>query len=107
MSNMPIGRFKSDLLRSSRYDEYVAKLEDSFNPANVPLVMCRSYLSVDHEGYLFDCDFNQMINLALADRRRNIMDFDPDELPSLPIATGTHCLGCVAGAGSSCAGSLS
>jgi radical SAM/Cys-rich protein len=107
ITNIPIGRFKSDLLRSDRYEEYIDKLDDAFNPSNVPYVMCRNYLSVDHEGYLFDCDFNQMINLPLAGKRRNILDFNLSELSSLPIATGTHCLGCVAGAGSSCAGSLS
>lgn len=110
ITNMPISRFLADLLESGKYETYMRKLVDAFNPATIEGLMCRSMLSVDWQGNLFDCDFNQMLNLGVASRRvMNILDLDDealDELQRRSIVTGKHCFGCTAGAGSSCSGSL-
>ena len=107
ITNMPIGRFHSDLLRSGEYENYMDSLEQAFNPAAVEHLMCRTYLSVDHEGFLYDCDFNQMLSLPLGrGERRNIRDMTAGQIAALPIVTDNHCLGCTAGCGSSCAGAL-
>ncbi len=106
IANMPIGRFRSDLKRADELDAYLDRLEDHFNPATLPRVMCRSTLSVDHEGWLYDCDFNQMLGLALGGTKRHVRDLNADTLAGQSIATGTHCLGCTAGCGSSCRGKL-
>ncbi len=107
---MPISRFLADLMESGRYDAYMRKLVDSFNPATIDGLMCRSMLSVDWQGNLFDCDFNQMLNLPLAGCRiTNLVGIDDQSLDALnqrAIVTGRHCFGCTAGAGSSCSGSL-
>ena len=110
ITNMPISRFLADLLESGKYESYMQKLVAAFNPATIDGLMCRSMLSVDWLGNLFDCDFNQMLNLGVASRRvTNILELDAealDELRSRSIVTGKHCFGCTAGAGSSCSGSL-
>ena len=107
ITNMPISRFLDDLLRSGRYDEYMARLIGAFNPAAVERLMCRTMLSVDWRGRLFDCDFNQMLELGLAaDMPRNIRDFDASRLAQRRIATARHCFGCTAGAGSGCSGAI-
>lgn len=106
IANMPIGRFKSDLLRAGKLEDYLDKLEAAFNAATLPHLMCRNTLSVDYEGWLFDCDFNQMLGLPLAGERLNIRHLDPDVLVDRLIATADHCLGCTAGSGSSCGGKL-
>lgn len=110
ITNMPISRFLDDLLRSGRFEEYVRTLIDAFNPSTVDGVMCRRTLSVDWQGRLFDCDFNQMLDLPLAaDMPQNIRDLDRRALGRLArrrILTGRHCYGCTAGGGSSCQGSL-
>ncbi len=106
IANMPIGRFRSDLLRSGQLDAYQTKLEEAFNPATVPHLMCRTHLSVDHEGYLYDCDFNQMLDLGMGGKRLHMGDVTAETLRRLPIATGDHCFGCTAGSGSSCGGAL-
>jgi len=106
ITNMPIGRFRSDLHRQGRLDAYLDKLDAAFNPATLAGLMCRSYLSVDHEGWLYDCDFNQMLDLGIAGTRRHIADLAPGDYARLAIATAEHCLGCTAGAGSSCGGAL-
>lgn len=110
ITNMPISRFLADLLESSKYEMYMRKLVEAFNPATIDGLMCRSMLSVDWQGNLFDCDFNQMLNLRVASRCvTNILDLDDeslDELRRRSIVTGKHCFGCTAGAGSSCSGSL-
>ncbi len=110
ITNMPISRFLADLLESGQYESYMRKLVDAFNPATIDGVMCRSMLSVDWQGNLFDCDFNQMLDLGVASpRATNILDLDDQSLNTLrhrSIVTGKHCFGCTAGAGSSCSGSL-
>ncbi|MGD9855035.1 MAG: arsenosugar biosynthesis radical SAM (seleno)protein ArsS [Planctomycetaceae bacterium] len=109
ITNMPISRFLDDLLHSGRYEQYMLRLIEAFNPVAVNGVMCRTMLSVDWQGRLFDCDFNQMLDLPLAPEPRNIRDLDRAALLRLArrrIVTGRHCFGCTAGAGSSCQGSV-
>ena len=107
LANLPINRFAHFLERTDQYDEYVQLLEDSFNPATVPELMCRHLVSVDWLGQVYDCDFNQMLDIPLAGRSaRHLWDIEPARLDGEPIATGVHCLGCTAGAGSSCGGAL-
>jgi radical SAM/Cys-rich protein len=106
ITNMPISRFLDDLLTSGRYEAYLETLLAAFNPAAVAGVMCRTTLSVDWQGNLYDCDFNQMLELGLLPGLpRHIRDFDAAQLETRPVATGRHCYGCTAGAGSSCQGS--
>ena len=106
ITNMPIGRFASDLQHSGKLESYLDKLEAAFNPATLPGLMCRNTLSVHYEGWLFDCDFNQMLELPLGGERLHLRDLKPGMLEARRIATATHCMGCTAGSGSSCAGSL-
>jgi len=107
ITNMPISRFLDDLLRSGKYEEYMQKLLAMFNPHAVEAVMCRSTLSVDWRGNLYDCDFNQMLELpVMPSVPRTIQEFDISRLATRPIVTGRHCYGCTAGAGSSCQGAL-
>lgn len=105
ITNMPINRFKKDLERRGAYDEYLVKLINSFNPAAAQGVMCRSLISVGYDGRLYDCDFNQMLALELAEQDgATIFDFDLRKLAQRRIIFGAHCYGCTAGAGSSCGG---
>lgn len=107
ITNMPISRFLDDLITSGRYDEYMSLLVRSFNPDAVDGLMCRSTVSVDWQGYLYDCDFNQMLDLPLASLpRTHLSAVRTEELKDLTIAVGRHCFGCTAGAGSSCCGAL-
>ncbi|MCA9074056.1 MAG: arsenosugar biosynthesis radical SAM protein ArsS [Planctomycetaceae bacterium] len=107
ITNMPISRFLDDLIQTKQYEAYMSLLVDSFNPRSVDAVMCRTTLSVDWEGNLYDCDFNQMLELHV-DRSRatHINDYDEQSITGRRILTGRHCYGCTAGAGSSCQGAL-
>ena len=107
ITNMPISRFLDDLLQSGKYEEYMQKLLAAFNPQAVEAVMCRTTLSVDWRGNLYDCDFNQMLDLPVVPSvPSTIQEFDLAALATRPIVTGRHCYGCTAGAGSSCQGEL-
>jgi radical SAM/Cys-rich protein len=107
LANLPINRFAHYLERIGEHARYMQLLEDAFNPATLPGLMCRHLVSVDWLGRVYDCDFNQMLDLPLAGRpHRHLWDLDLDGLAGQPIATGPHCLGCTAGAGSSCGGAL-
>jgi len=111
LTNMPIKRFADQLARLGRHEEYMRLLVDSFNPATLEGLMCRDHLSVSWDGRLFDCDFNQMLELPLGAAPRRLDDLlaAPAPLAALaaaPVATGAHCFGCAAGAGSSCGGAL-
>jgi radical SAM/Cys-rich protein len=107
ITNMPISRLLDDLVRSGKYEEYLQKLIDAFNPATVNGVMCRTTLSIDWQGRLFDCDFNQMLELCLSpDLPQDIREFDLTQLGQRRIVTGRHCFGCTAGCGSSCTGAV-
>ncbi len=107
ITNMPISRFLDELLTSGKYDEYMQQLINRFNPAAVESVMCRTTLSVDWQGRLFDCDFNQMLDMQLGPTLpQDIRQFDAQKLTERAIRTARHCFGCTAGAGSSCQGAL-
>ena len=108
ITNMPINRFRHDLLRAGELSNYMDTLFDAYTPANLEHVMCRSLLSVDWRGYVYDCDFNQMLELPLgADVPTHLNDLMDVSLNGRAIAVGTHCFGCTAGRGSSCTGVLS
>jgi radical SAM/Cys-rich protein len=107
ITNMPIKRFAHALLRDGQMDAYLSLLVNHFNPATVSELMCRRLVSVGYDGRIFDCDFNQMLELSLGAERATVWDvLDLRELVNAPIATAAHCFGCTAGAGSSCGGSL-
>lgn len=108
ITNMPISRYLDYLLSSGNYSRYMDKLISAFNPASVPNLMCRNTLSVGWDGFLYDCDFNQMLDLKVADRSvQHISEFNLDLLKNRLIVVNQHCFGCTAGEGSSCGGSLS
>jgi radical SAM/Cys-rich protein len=105
ITNMPIGRFLEFLIRSGNLSEYMQDLDNAFNPSAVPGVMCRNTLSVRWDGYMYDCDFNQMLNMKVkVDKANHISSFDMNTLAHRKIATARHCYGCTAGSGSSCGG---
>lgn len=105
ITNMPINRFKKDLIRLGTYDDYLTKLIHSFNPTAASSVMCRSLISVGFDGRLYDCDFNQMLDLGVSPTDgATIFDFDLETLSNRKIIFDQHCYGCTAGAGSSCGG---
>ena len=107
ITNMPIKRFLDYLRRSGNEERYLRNLVEAFNPRAVEGLMCRSLISVDWTGRLFDCDFNQMLELGVdPELPQSLVEFDPETFASRRIMTGTHCFGCTAGAGSSCGGSL-
>lgn len=106
ITNMPISRFLNDLQSRGEYETYMGLLVSSFNPASLDGLMCRSLISVGWDGQLYDCDFNQMLELSLSPRRQTIFDFDLQRLSRRSIVTGLHCYGCTAGSGSSCGGVL-
>ncbi len=107
ITNMPISRFLDDLIRAGRYDDYMRTLVAAYNPAAAAGVMCRTTLSVGWDGRLYDCDFNQMLELGLArGLPAHIRDFHGGSLGSRHIVTGQHCYGCTAGTGSGCQGAI-
>ncbi|MGH7457705.1 MAG: arsenosugar biosynthesis radical SAM (seleno)protein ArsS [Longimicrobiaceae bacterium] len=105
ITNMPISRFLDFLQREARLEEYMERLVNAFNPAAAGGVMCRNTLSVGWDGTLYDCDFNQMLELPVhPEAPRTVFDFDLEALNRREIMLGPHCFGCTAGAGSSCGG---
>jgi radical SAM/Cys-rich protein len=106
ITNMPISRFLEFLLETGNYEGYMERLANAFNPAAAAGVMCRYTLSVGWDGTLYDCDFNQMLNLPITDGPSHIRDFDVSRLQARRIETRNHCYGCTAGAGSSCGGAV-
>lgn len=110
LTNMPIQRFGSMLITKGQFERYMGLLKTAYRPENLESVMCRNLLSVDWRGYLYDCDFNQMLGLPLAWRGRPAMhlrDLIGAHLGENPITVKDHCYGCTAGQGSSCGGALS
>ncbi len=109
ITNMPIKRFSEFLKRSHQYEEYMEKLQGAFNAEAAKNVMCRDMISVDHAGFLYDCDFNQMLDLGMDKQisSRHLKDFSETELLTRKISLASHCYGCTAGQGSSCGGNLS
>lgn len=109
LANMPIQRFGSTLLSKGQFDDYMALLYAAHRDANLESVMCRSLISVDWQGYVYDCDFNQMLGLPLRHRgraRSHIKELIGADLDGAPIVVKDHCYGCTAGQGSSCGGAL-
>jgi radical SAM/Cys-rich protein len=105
ITNMPISRFLEHLEETGSLGEYMERLVTAFNPAAAAGVMCRGTLSVGWDGTLYDCDFNQMLELPVDPRvPRTVFDFDLAALAGREIVLGPHCFGCTAGAGSSCGG---
>jgi radical SAM/Cys-rich protein len=107
ITNQPIARFAEDLRKQGKWEEYLELLVNSFNPATVDGLMCRTTLSVGYQGEVYDCDFNQMLGMQI----RNgvplyLWDITPEDLADRAIDTGVHCFACTAGCGSSCTGSL-
>ncbi len=108
IANMPIKRFGSTLLSRGEFDQYMRLLKSSHQSGNVASVMCRSLLSVDWQGYVYDCDFNQMLGLPAGDAqtRKHLRELMHRDLQGDPIVVMEHCYGCTAGQGSSCGGAL-
>jgi len=107
ITNQPIARFAEDLRKRGEWDSYLELLANNFNPSTIEGLMCLSTISVGFQGEIYDCDFNQMLNL----QRRNgaplyLWDITPDSLTDAPIISGIHCLACTAGSGSSCGGAV-
>lgn len=103
ITNLPVSRFLEYLVRSEKYQDYMDELVNAFNPMAAEGVMCRSTISVGWDGYLYDCDFNQMLELKV-DGPNHVSEFDIDMLTKRDIILNQHCYGCTAGAGSSCGG---
>ncbi len=108
VTNMPIQRFGSTLISKGTFDDYLSVLKDNFSAHNLDSLMCKNTLSIDWQGYTYDCDFNQMLDLPLGSnpKKQHFTDLNLNTLHNTPIATLQHCYGCTAGQGSSCAGSL-
>ncbi|HUY12475.1 MAG TPA: arsenosugar biosynthesis radical SAM (seleno)protein ArsS [Terriglobia bacterium] len=107
ITNMPISRFLTDLVRHGNYDGYMELLAQEFNPHTVESLMCRNLVSVGWDGTLYDCDFNQMLNMPVNHGTpAHLKDFDAFLLARREIRTGLHCFGCTAGSGSSCGGTI-
>ncbi len=109
ITNMPIQRFGSTLISKGKFSEYMQLLKEAYHESNLDNVMCRNLLSVDWQGYVFDCDFNQMLNLPLhvdAQPRTHLSELNGRDLQGNPIVVMNHCYGCTAGHGSSCGGAL-
>lgn len=106
ITNLPIARFLDFLLQEGKYETYMSELVNAYNPGTVEGLMCRNTISVSWDGYLYDCDFNQMLDLKVAAPVQHINDFDAAALADRRIVLNQHCYGCTAGAGSSCGGTI-
>jgi len=107
ITNIPIARFAVELRENGEWDSYMELLANSFNPSTVEGLMCRNTINIGWKGEVYDCDFNQMLNMQL---RKNdplfLWDVTPNSISDIDIITGNHCFGCTAGSGSSCTGNL-
>lgn len=108
ITNLPIARFASYLRNNNLLGDYMLLLKEAFNPATIEGLMCRNTISVGWTGRVYDCDFNQMLDMQWqdGDRRLHLWELDPEAIENRVILTGDHCFGCTAGAGSSCGGAL-
>lgn len=106
ITNMPINRYLDYLLTSNNYEAYMEKLVNAYNPMAAANVMCRNTISIGWDGYLYDCDFNQMLELKIDSAGKHISQFNTEMLNSREILVGQHCYGCTAGSGSSCGGAV-
>ncbi len=107
ITNLPISRFLDYLIVSDNYEDYMYTLVEAFNPAAVQGVMCTNTLSVSWDGWLYDCDFNQMLELKINGKVKHIKEYNSEQYTDREIVISQHCYGCTAGAGSSCQGSVS
>ena len=105
ITNMPIARFGSTLISKNKFNGYMKLLKNSFCKETMKNVMCKSLISIDYKGFIYDCDFNQMLKIKMRNGSPNVKDM-PNILSGQKISTGDHCYGCTAGSGSSCGGSL-
>ncbi|MDG1147587.1 MAG: arsenosugar biosynthesis radical SAM protein ArsS [Crocinitomicaceae bacterium] len=106
ITNLPISRYLQYLIASENYQGYMEKLVNAYNPVAASTVMCRTTLSISWDGFIFDCDFNQMLDLKVSAKDQHISAFNIDDLLNRIIIVNQHCYGCTAGAGSSCGGEL-
>ena len=106
ITNLPISRFLDYLLQSGNYEKYMEKLIAAYNPVAAANVMCRNTLSIGWDGYIYDCDFNQMLEMKVDCNSRHISNYNSAQLHSRNIIINQHCYGCTAGAGSSCGGAV-
>ncbi len=106
ITNLPISRFLDYLIASENYEDYMYSLVEAYNPMAVENIMCTNTLSVSWDGYLYDCDFNQMLNLKVASKSQHISEYNEALLQNRNIIINQHCYGCTAGAGSSCQGTV-
>jgi radical SAM/Cys-rich protein len=106
ITNMPISRFLEYLMETGNLEEYMEKLVSAFNPTAAAGVMCRNTVSVSWDGFLFDCDFNQMLDLTVKSPSKHVSEFSENKLAERDIVINQHCYGCTAGAGSSCGGTV-
>lgn len=104
ITNIPVSRYLQYLVASENYEGYMEKLVNAYNPGAAANVMCRNTLSIGWDGYIYDCDFNQMLDLKVAAKGQHLKDFDLQSLQDRSIIVNQHCYGCTAGAGSSCGG---
>ena len=106
ITNLPISRFLDYLIASENYEDYMYSLVEAYNPSAVASVMCTNTISVSWDGWLYDCDFNQILDLKVASKVKHIKDYNEDLLQNRNIIISQHCYGCTAGAGSSCQGTV-
>ena len=106
ITNIPINRFLDYLVKSAKYESYMETLVNAYNPVSAANVMCRNTISIGWDGYLYDCDFNQMLEMKVGTQSNHISTFNIEELNKRNILIGQHCYGCTAGAGSSCGGEV-
>ncbi len=106
ITNLPIARFLDYLIASENYEDYMTSLVDAYNPAAVENVMCTNTISISWDGWLYDCDFNQMLGLKVASKVKHINEYNEEILNNRDIIISQHCYGCTAGAGSSCQGKV-
>lgn len=106
LTNLPISRFLDYLIHSENYQEYMYTLVEAFNPQAVDHIMCKNTISVGWDGQLYDCDFNQMLQLKINSTHNHISNFNTNDLSNRAIKVSQHCYGCTAGAGSSCQGTV-
>ena len=104
ITNLPISRYLQYLVASNNYEAYMDKLVNAYNPLAAEAVMCRNSISVGWDGFLFDCDFNQMLDLKVAVQGKHITKFNLEEIQNREVIVNQHCYGCTAGVGSSCGG---
>lgn len=106
ITNLPVSRFLDYLVESGNYERYMSELIEAYNPMTIDGLMCRNTISVSWDGYVYDCDFNQMLDLKVAANSQHLDNFDMEALMNRTVVVNQHCYGCTAGAGSSCGGEI-